>query len=191
MARFKWDCFLLDESSCYTISNADLDYAEDVTDESFTNPPIKMTVEAAERGWDAFDGTENSMNHTLLQENLMAVLRGELPEFRLTGVNVASDGIYLVYESTLEPEGFIDGTTGYSGGQVLVYGDFTILFEVEHLDGSPTEQYRVEYRGKGENCGTTVTEYVGGRKRRKLEFTEPGPGIPYQWGRQYCIITEY
>lgn len=193
MARIKYGCYLFEDSSCYVISNADTDYAEDVVDETFTNPPIKMTVEEIDRDWErAFDAKENSMNHSKLQENIMAILRGELPEFRLTGVNIDEDGIYLVYYSTLPPEKFYDGTEGYSGGQVLVYGNFTILFEVEYLDGSPAKQYRVESKKTGVcRRQTQITEYVGGHKYRKLEFCDKHPGIPYVPGGQYCITTEY
>lgn len=193
MARIKYGCYLLEEAHCYVISNADLDYAEDVTDESFTNPPIKMTVEAVDGDLErAFDADENPMNHSMLQENFMAVLRGEMPEFRLTGVNIGDTGMYLVYYSTLPPEKFYDDTEGYSGGQVIVSGDFTILFEVECLDGSPSKQYRVESKKTGV-CSrqTQITEYIGGHKYRKLEFCDEHPGIPYVSGAQYCIITEY
>lgn len=193
MARIKYGCYLLEDAHCYVITNADLDYAEDVTDESFTNPPIKMTVEAVGRNWErAFDAEENPMNHSKLQENLMAVLRGEMPEFRLTGVNINDTGMYLVYCSTLPPEQFNDGTEGYSGGQVIVDGDFTILFEVEYLDGSPAKQYRVESKKTGVcQRQTQVTEYIGGHKCRKLAFCGKPPGIPYVPSGQYCIITEY
>lgn len=193
MARIKYGCYLLEDLHCYVITNADLDYAEDVTDESFTNPPIKMTVEKIDRDWEsAFDAEENPMNHSKLQDNLMAVLRGELPEFRLTGVNVNESGIYLVYYSTLPPEKFNDGTEGYSGGQILVCGNYTILFEVEYLDGSPAKQYRVESKKIG-ICRhqTQITEYLGGHRQRKLEFCDKHPSIPYVPGGQYCIITEY
>ena len=193
MARIKYGCYLLEDAHCYVITNADLDYAEDVTDESFTNPPIKMTVEAVDRDWEsAFDAEENPMNHSKLCDNLMAVLRGEMPEFRLTGVNVDETGIYLVYYSTLPPEKFYDGTEGYSGGQILVHGNYTLLFEVAYLDGSPVKQYSVESK-KAEDGDNRiqVTEYVGGHKYRKLEFCDKHPGIPYAPGGQCCIITEY
>ncbi len=193
MARIQYGCYLLGDAHCYVITNADLDYAEDVTDESFTNPPIKMTVETVDGSWeDVFDAQENFMNHSKLQENLMAVLRGEMPEFRLTGVNINDMGVYLVYYSTLPPEKFDDGTEGSSGGQVIVCGDFTILFEVEYPDGSPSKQYRVKSKRTGvSERQTQITEYVGGHKYRKLEFCDKHPGIPYVPGGQYCIITEY
>lgn len=193
MARIKYGCYLFDDSSCYVISNADTDYAEDVVDETFTNPPIKMTVEEIDRDWErAFDAKENPMNHPKLQDNLMAVLRGELPEFRLTGVNVDGNSIYLVYYSTLPPEKFYDDTEGYSGGQVLVYGDYTILFETKYLDGSPTKQYRVESKKTDKGFSRIqVTEYIGGHKHRKLEFCDSDPRIPSLPGQQYCVITEY
>lgn len=191
MAKTKYGCYLFDEANCYVISNADMEYAEDTCDESFTNPPIKMTVEAMDEDWEyAFDAKENFMNHSKLQDNLMAVLRGEFPEFRLTGVNVNEDGIYLVYNSTLPPEKLWDDMEGYSGGQVLVYGSFTILFEVEHLDGSPVEQYRVKVEDL-ECCkkNVQIIEYIGGRKYRKLDLSYDAPR--YIPGQQYCVITEY
>lgn len=195
MARIKYGCYLLEDANCYVITNADLDYAEDVTDESFTNPPIKMTVEEIDMDWEhAFDAEGNPMNHSKLCDNLIAVLRGEMPEFRLTGVNVDEDGVYLVYYSTLPPEEYYDGTTGYSGGQVCICGKFTILFEVTYLDGSPAKQYRIESKATGKNHDKLrITEYVGGHKSRKLEFCDPPTGTPYPYNGNsvYCIITEY
>lgn len=166
MAKNKYDRNLLEGVNCYVISNAGLDYAEDVTDKSFTNPPIKMIVETIDRRWeDAFDAEENPMNHSKLQENLMAVLRGEVSEFRLTGVNIDEAGMYLVYYSTLPPEKLHDDTDSYSGGQVIVYGNFTILFEVDFPDGSPAKQYRVESKKTGAcRRQTQVTEYIARHK---------------------------
>lgn len=191
MARTKYGRYLHDESFCYVISNADLEYAEDVAEESFINPPIKMTVEAISQEWErAFDAEENFMNHSKLRSNLISVLRGEQPEFRLTGVNVSADSIYLVYNSVIPPEKFYDGTEGYSGGQVLVYGEFTLLFEVEYLDGSPTRQYRIESRKTNTVFNQVqVTEYIGGHKYRKLDFGQEPPR--YIDGMQYCVVTEY
>lgn len=193
MAKIKYGCYLFDEDNCYVISNADMEYAEDVCDKSFTNPPIKMTVEALETEWElAFDAQENYMNHSILQDNLMAVLRGELSEFRLTGVNVGEESIYLIYSSTLPPEKLWDDMEGTSGGQVFVRGEFTMLFETTFINGSPTKQYRVESRRLDDiHYRIQVTEYIEERKHRKLEFCNDALDIPYLPGYQYCIITEY
>ncbi|EOS33756.1 hypothetical protein C804_01981 [Lachnospiraceae bacterium A4] len=194
MARIKYGCYLLNEQHCYVITNADTEYAEDITEESFINPPIKMTVETIDADWeDTFDAEENPFNHSNIQENLMGVLRGESPEWRLTGVNVSGNGIYLVYATTLPPEELYGGNESYSGGQVIVHGNCTLLFEVVHADGLPANQYRVKVDTIANHCykRVQITEYTARRKCRELVINGENYDVPYITGQQYCVITEY
>ncbi len=198
MARIEYGLYLNGENHCYVISNAGTRYAEDIVDETFTNRSIKMTVEAISHSWKyTFDASDNPYNHPEIQDNLEAVLRGELPHWRLTGVNIDKDGVYLVYYTT-EPEAVLDNGEESRGGQVCVFGDYTLLFEVEHTDGSPTERYRVketEVPKIGNPNRTTkeiqITEYVGDHKRRELVIRGDEHGHSRHMGKQYCVITEY
>lgn len=198
MARIEYGLFLNKKNHCYVISNAGTKYAEDIVDETFTNPPIKMTVEAISHGWEyAFNASDNPCNHPALEDNLSAVLRGEFPEWRLTGINVDRDGIYLVYYTTGSEAVLCNGDES-RGGQVCVYGDCTLLFEVEHAGSYPTERYRIKETKVpeiGHPNRTTreiqITEYVGNRKRRELVIRGDNHGHSGHIGRQYCIITEY
>ena len=198
MARITYGIYLNGKDHCYVISNAETKYAEDIVDETFTNLPIKMTVEALSHSWeDTFDASDNPFNHPEIQENLEAVLRGELAHWRLTGVNVGEHGIYLVYYTT-EPEVVLSSGEESRSGQVCVYGSYTLLFEVEHTDGSPAERYRITETEvpdiKHPNRMTKevrVTEYVGKRKRRELVMRGDDHGHSQHINEQYCVVTEY
>lgn len=198
MARIKYGLFLNKKNHCYVISNAGAEYAEDIVDGTFTNPPIKMTVEAVSRGWEyAFDASDNPYNHPEIRDNLTAALCRELPGWRLTGVNVDREGIYLVYYTT-GPEAVLDNGDESRGGQVCVYGDYSLLFEVEHADDSPTERYRIKETRVPEikhpdrmTSEIQITEYLGHRKRRELVIRGDNHGHSGHIERQYCIITEY
>ena len=63
MARITYGIYLNGKDHCYVISNAETKYAEDIVDETFTNLPIKMTVEALSHSWeDTFDASDNPFN---------------------------------------------------------------------------------------------------------------------------------
>lgn len=198
MARIEYGLYLNGENHCYVISNTGARYAEDIEDGTFTNPPIKMSVKSLSRGWEyTFDASDNPYNHPEIQDNLAAVLQGEFPGWRLTGVNVDKNGIYLVYY-TAGPEVVLDNGDESCGGQVCVHGSCTLLFEVEHTDGSPTERYRVKETKVPEikypdhtTREIRITEYVGSRERRELVMRGDNHGRPYHVGKQYCVITEY
>lgn len=189
---------------CYIISNADTEYAEDTVPESFTNPPIKMTIlETSDKNLSrVFDANENFQNHPELVDNLMQALRSELPGWALIGVNVNADGLYLIYRTEHKPV-LSDGGVLCDDGQVCLYGDYKLLFEVDHADGMPVERYEVEHRkiqqenSEGMNCtadmihAVYITEYVGKRKRRFIELRQDNHGQPFVPGKQYCLITEY
>ena len=198
MARIEYGLYLNRKNHCYVISNAGAEYAEDIVDGTFKNPPIKMTVETVSRSWErAFDASDNPYNHPEIQDNLTAALRGELPGWCLTGVNVDRDGIYLVYY-TIGPEAVLDNGGKSRGGHVCVYGDYSLLFEVEHADGSPMERYRIKETRVPEikhpdrtTSEIQITEYLGHRKYRELVIRGDDHGHSGYIGRQYCIITEY
>lgn len=211
MAKMTYGVFLEHMHHCYIISNAGLDFAEDTVPESFTNPPIKMTVlrTDSEDLRYAFSATDNDWNHPELVDNLERALRGELPGWVLTGVNVAADGIYLIYRTEHEPfvaeDGFLRGD-----GQVIPLGDYKLLFEIDRADGLPVERYEVEYRHVPEYVlehreapdpraagrdtyevdVTRITEFIGTRKRRLLELRGDNHGQSEEHGR-HCRITEY
>ena len=199
MARKKYGLYRNEENHCYVISNAGMKYAEDIANETFTNLPIKMVVKSFSHSWEyTFNASDNPCNHPEIQDNLIKILRGELPEWRLTGVNVSKYGIYLVYYTTGSKVISDDGSETYSGGQICVYGDCTLLFEVAHSDSPLPKQYRVKVlKVPGVMDPSTkvtkvqITEYIGKRRCRTLEIREDNHGKPYIAGQQYCVITEY
>lgn len=191
MAKMTYGIFLEHMHHCYIISNAGTEFAEDTIPESFTNPPIKMTIletDCAELQY-VFSASDNEQNHPELVNNLMQALRGELPGWALTGVNVAADGIYLVYRTEHEP--VLSGSGLLCGdGQVCLCGNCKLLFEVDYADGLPVERYKVEVYKVSETRGVYITEFTGARKRRLLELRDDNHGQPEKYGR-YCRITEY
>lgn len=182
MARTTYGRYFFDENHCYVISNTGERYAEDITDKSFINPPIKMVVEATVSSLErTFDATNNPMNNPDLQDKLMSILHGGLPEWRLVGVNINSKGVYLVYDTECALA-IIDEDV-YSGGQVCVYGEYTLLFEIEHPDGLPTERYRVKVAKAPAISNSSkhvtqiqITEYTGERMSRMLEMRADNHG---------------
>ncbi len=196
--------YLDHESHCYIISNADAEFAEDILPETFANPSIKMTILETETDnlEYVFSAGENPLNHPELVENLVQVLYGELPGWSLTGVNVNAEGLYLVYRTRQEPVLNDDGEL-CNDGVVFTTGNFKLLFEVDHADGTPIERYEVEHckvmrrDPKSTYCTSDminavyITEYVGKRKCRYIELREDNHGQPFIFGKQYCRITEY
>lgn len=211
MAKMTYGIFLEYTHHCYIISNAGTEFAEDTVPESFTNPPIKMSVletDCTELRY-MFSATDNAQNHPELVSNLMQALRGELPGWALTGVNVAADGVYLICRTEHEPVS-LDDDLLCGDGQVLVSGNYKLRFEIDHADGLPVECYEVEHsevpqyvlehrkapdpQATGRDTyGVSVvriTEFIGTRKRRSLELRDDNHGQPMEYG-QYCRITEY
>lgn len=204
MAKITYGLYLDHAPHCYIISNADTQYAEDIVPDSFTNPPIKMTILEADQdelGY-MFDVNENPQNHPELVKNLTQALRGELPGWALTGVNVSADGLYLIYSTKHEPV-MTDNELLCGDGVVFTYGNFKLLFEADHADGMPVERYEVKHckvpRGKSKDTGHVadmvdavyVTEYIGKRKHRYIELRKDEHSQPFIPGKQYCLITEY
>lgn len=204
MAKMTYGIYLDHEPHCYIISNADMEFAEDTLPETFANPSIKMTILEIETDnlEYVFSADEDPQNHPELVENLSQALRGELPGWALTGVNVCAGGLYLIYRTRHEP---VPNDNGELCGDGVVFsnGNFKLLFELDRADGMPEERYEVEHckvpRGKpkGANCTSDmvsavyITEYVGKRKRRYIELREDNHGQPFILGKQYCLITEY
>lgn len=169
-----------------------------------------MTILETEGDLDyAFSANDNPFNHPELVQGAMRAIHGDLPGWYLTGVNVAADGLYLIYSTEHEP--VQDGNEWLSGGQICPYGNFKLLFEVDHADGMPVERYEVEHRkvpqyvlehreapdpkaAGGDTWKVSVmriTEFIGTRKRRLLELRSDNHGQVFIPGKQYCLITEY
>lgn len=212
MAKMTYGIYLDHAPHCYIISNADTEYAEETVPASFTNPPIKMIVLETDRAelQHVFSASDNCFNHPDLVNNLMQALRGELPGWALTGVNIASNGLYLIYRTEHDTDPLVDGFL-CNDGQVFPYGNYKLLFEVDHADELPIERYEVEYRNAPryvldnrkapdpqdikrdmqEVSIVRITEYIGSRKRRLLEMRDDNHDQPCIQGKQYCLITEY
>lgn len=204
MAKMTHEVYLEHAPHCVVISNAATEYAEDTVAASFTNPPIKMTVLQTDQDElnSMFDVDSNPQNHPEIVENPMQALRGELPGWMLTGVNISADGVYLVYRTEHKPVLNDDGLL-CGDGVVFTYGSFKLLFEVDYADGMPVERYVVKHckvpSVMSEDAGLTtsrvdavyVTKYIGKRKRYHLELRMDNHGQPFIPGRQYCLITEY
>lgn len=201
MARITYDLYLHDPQNMITITNADTDYFADVSPESFTNPPIRMKFLNMERK-DIEKLCLRAINRdelTIDDENVLLMVRGELPGWHLIGANFdACDGLSVFYanehrkatpptESNLYDYHLAEGAMFHflAGEDCL-----EVEFEVDYADGSPVRCY-IGKVVDNDNCyETIVTEYLGKRKIRKFEFSESECSNDYQHGH-LCHITEY
>lgn len=199
MARISYGRYLREEAHCYTISNTHDHYAEG-TEESYQGPPIELKIlECSDPLERVFSSSDGLYNHPEIVGGLRQALAGELTGWKLTGVNIAADGIYMIY-STEHPPVKSEATGEYLADRLVTVSPshrLRLMFEIDYQDGLPAERYEVEIAEEsckgtdGTCCVVRVTEYAGPRKRRMLEMREDNHGRPCRQGEQYCIITEY
>lgn len=208
MARITYGVYLDCPDSCYTISNNDQDWTRNIAPRASVAPSIKMTILETDSDnlHSTFDAGAIEWNHPELVDNLMLVLRDELPGWVLTGIDVAVYGLDLFYQAEHESDP-LRGTD-----QVVVSGNYKLLFEINRACGTPVERYIVEHRMIHPSelapynrmipnlrdvehiCKfhvVRITEFVGFRKRRVLEMREDNHCQDCISGKQYCLVTEY
>ncbi len=198
MARIKYDRYLLDGDDLVTITNTDSDTMEAITPESFTNPPIKMRLLRIPESdyerlcYDCFEHhNENYPNFEVSLADGEQMLRGELPGWRLVGVKLAPElGLwgYYVNERLAKQEDL----NKREGAEVFVRfpDDIEVELEVDYVDGLPARHYICKVGDCSSEFATEITEYLGKRKVRKLEYSEGESGGDDRKG-WLCHITEY
>lgn len=89
--------------SCFVISNTGADNATTVTKETFVNPPIKLIgiAEASDSELLMYFSKDILSTPQIFNDNLIPILRGEMPDWRLVSVDLDTDpgGIALWYGS--------------------------------------------------------------------------------------------
>ncbi len=198
MARIRYDRYLFDKDDLATITNTDSDTMEEVITESFTNPPIKMRflrIPGLDFEWfcrDCFEHhNENNPDFEVSLADGEKMLRGELPGWRLVGVKFAPElGFwgYYVNEQLAKQEDL----NKRDGAEVFIRfpDDIEVELEVGYADGLPARHYICKVGDCSSEFATEITEYLGKRKVRKLEYSESESGGDDRKG-WLCHITEY
>lgn len=198
MARIEYDCYLLDGDDFITITNTDADAMEEITPESFANPPIKVKfLKISESSFEQFCyycfeyHNENNPDFVISTEDGIQMLRGELSGWRLIGVKFAPElGLwgYCVNEQ-LAAQADADEQNRV---KVLLRfpDDIELELKVDYADGLPVRRYVCKVGDCSSGFATEITEYLGKRKVRKLEYSENEPGEDSRSGWQRHI-TEY
>lgn len=207
MARIEYDVYLSNSDAMVVISNAYNDDAMDITPESLSNPPIKMRILdvkydkdiASGKYSDFFRADSEHRGNEIFTTNLPRLLNGEIPNWRLTGVNFAIEGMDLFIINTDTNLSLADPETvrnGYECENMICLGfDYLLLeFTVDYTDDSPSRRYIAELRYEGDSpigeFKAKITEYIGKRKIRKIEFSEYKFETNSVHGHP-CHITEY
>lgn len=198
MARIKYDRYLLDEDDLITITNTDSDTMEAITPESFTNLPIKMRLlripgsDFERFCYDCFEHhNENYPDFEVLPADGARILRGELPGWRLVGVKFAPElGLWGYYvNEQLAKQKKLDKREG-AEFFVRFPDDIEVELEVDYADGLPTRRYICKVGDCSSEFATEITEYLGKRRVKKLEYSEDESGEDSRKG-WLCHITEY
>lgn len=195
MARIRYGVYLLEANHCYVITNTENDYAETDTDDAYLNPGIQMSLLAHnDSALKKMFSTEYYDDPEYFRENLIQVVQGRLPGWKLSGVNIAIDGIYLIYHY-ISPHSPTDNTL-WNTGTIFVFGKYNISFTVNCGEGQPIKRYDLSVNEEESDKTSRIqiiciTEFIDGHKIRKLEMRSDNHNKPTPNGQQYCIITEY
>lgn len=178
MARIMYDRYLTDADCSVNITNADTEYLTTTVPESFINPPIKMRFLSTggksfeELCLDAVGDDEIEIS----REDTLRMVRGELPGWRLVGVQFTASGGF-----------FASGVSFF-----FVERDcLEVELEVDYADGLPPRHYvgKITHNRK-DGIKTEIIEFLGKRKVRKMRFSENEYGSNCIPGH-VCHITEY
>lgn len=202
MARIRYDRYLLDEDQLVTITNADTDYLTKTVPESFTNPPIRMKFQNIDMI--SFETMcHNAINDDEIvidDKDVLRMVRGELPGWRLVGAEFEPDNGFSAYYANenpmlqlISPDAIRQdyrSAEGVSFHFLAGRGCLEVELEVDYADGLPIRRYVGNVTDNNGKYVTEVTEYFGKRKIRKLEFAEGEYGDKNITGR-LCHVTEY
>lgn len=200
MARIRYDSYILDGDTLFTITNADTEFLMDVTSESFTNPPIKMRF--LNTGYRSFEelclrAIERD-EIEIEDEDVLRMVNGELPGWRLVGAEFEPDNGFSAYYANEHPGTATAPSEKYNYHNVKGAsfhflaggGCLEVELEVDYADGFPARRYIGKVMDIDGEYTTEVIEYFGKRKIRKMEFSEGDYGDERIPGR-LCHITEY
>lgn len=201
MARIMYDRYLTDADCSVNITNADTEYLTTTVPESFINPPIKMRFLSTggksfeELCLDAVGDDEIEIS----REDTLRMVRGELPGWRLVGVQfTASGGFSAFYANEHPTEALARSEDKYSyifaSGVSFFFVERDCLeveLEVDYADGLPPRRYIGKVTDNEEDgIKTEIIEFLGKRKVRKMRFSENEYGSNCIPGH-VCHITEY
>lgn len=201
MARIMYDRYLTDIDCSIDITNADTEYLTSTVPESFINPPIKMNF--LNTGETSFEElclyAVNTDEIEIPREDTLRMVRGELPGWRLVGVQFTVSGGFSAFYANEHPSGLpvpSEGKYSYtfaSGVSFFFVEDdcLEVELEVDYADGLPPRRYigRVTY-DEEDGVKTEIIEFLGKRKIRKMQFSENEYGNKWMPGH-VCHITEY
>lgn len=197
MARIKYDLYLHDLDELIAISSTDGDRFVDVTQESFKNPPIKLAIlerDCSDAVVEHFSIDGNDRVTQELYGKKADLLFGRLPAWRLVGVDISPICLSMYYVAVCPDGDEACGDLQYDSAFVyFVANEPTKMeFTVDYADGMPPRRYVLQLEPldvvhEFDALHVIITEYVGKRKVRSIEFTE---GEETEQG-QLCHITEY
>lgn len=201
MARIMYDRYLTDADCSVNITNADTEYLATTVPESFINPPIKMRFLSTggksfeELCLDAVGDDEIEISH----EDTLRMVRGELPGWRLVGVQFTASGGFSAFYANEHPIETLAPSEGkcsytFASGVSFFFVERDCLeveLEVDYDDGLPTRRYigKVTYDDEV-GVSTVLIEFLGKRKIQKMQFSENEYGNERIPGH-VCHITEY
>lgn len=198
MARIRYDCYLHDEYDFVTITNTDADIMEAITPESLINPPIRMKfLRTPESSFEQFCyycfeyHNENNPGFKMSPTDGAKMLHGELPGWRLVGMRFAPEYGFWGYYINEELAAHTNIDEQNNASIMVQFGDdIEVELEVDYADGLPIRRYICKVGDCSNGFATEITEYLGKRKVRKLEYSENEPGEDGKNG-WLCHITEY
>lgn len=200
MARIEYDCYLCGGDSLVTITNADTDGLATTAPESFTRPPMKM--EFLDTGYTSFEElclrSVNRDEITIPDEDVLLMVRGELPGWRLVGAEFALDRGFSVYYANEYPlaASMIDGKRRYTAAEgvsffFVEHDCLEVELTVDYGDGLPPRRYIGKVTENSDmEISTEIIEFLGKRKVRRIAFSEGERGDEHVPGH-LCHITEY
>lgn len=197
MARIIYDCYLYNIDGLITITNANTDSYTEVIEESLTNPPLKIRfpkiseddLEKLCRYWFEHHN-ENNPQSGVSPTDGARMLRGELLGWRLIGVDFTPElgawGCCVNEQQALQA---ISENRDYEGIMVRFSDNIELELEIDYADGLPVRRYYCVIGDSSSEFATEVTEYLGKRKVRKIEYDE---GMDNKKNDKWlCHITEY
>lgn len=198
MARIRYDQYLLSEEGLFVITNSDSESATDIIPQSLSNPPIKMKILNAKHiikdnyeVSDFFPIYTKTTHDVKSKKDLSKLISGELPNWRLVGVNFCLDGCDLFYikkHSSLHLS-----EVDHINLLCCHFEELQLEFIVDYKDDFSPQRYVAKMRQKRNTAmgfSVQLTEYYGNRKVRKIEFSEWESGSDLFDGH-LCHITEY
>ncbi len=208
MARIEYVVYSPDENELINITNADNDRAEEITQETLSNPPMKMRI------LDVKDSTyrqysdanifsvctmDENCRPVEFEESLPHLVHSVLPGWRLIGANFSFNGCFLYYINEIPKSYSSEADIQNNYEQVCIscrsIEYLKMEFVVNYADDLPARRYEAEIAyanmeaTSARTCKAIVTEYLGKRKICKTWFDESEE--PNDVSGYPCHIVKY